>query len=333
MERHGAPSRLPFLDRIVPTMKSRLRTLAFVTAGFAYALIVLGFIVRITNSGMGCGDDWPLCNGRLIPNFHSADVVIEYTHRLAALGLSGLTVALALVAYRLRGRSGGGPGGTLRPATVAVGLLVLQSLFGALAVRLELPPHTVVLHLGTGMALLATLLVVGLRAGVLTGALEAPASLGDRPGRGGIIAALVLGAAVLLLGGMTATTGASPACQGFPLCNGQFWPTAGESGLEHIHWTHRLLAYALFFHLLGVPLGLARKNAPPPLQRTGWVVAGLAVAQVAAGAIMVLTYLPPFWRALHAALGTAVWVGLVYLTWLAVARPLQAARRVSPAPA
>jgi heme A synthase len=44
-----------------------LKTLAFTSAGFAFALIVLGALVRITGSGMGCGDDWPLCNGRLIP--------------------------------------------------------------------------------------------------------------------------------------------------------------------------------------------------------------------------------------------------------------------------
>jgi hypothetical protein len=32
---------------------------------------------------------------------------------------------------------------------------------------------------------------------------------------------------------------------------------------------------------------------------------------------MVLTILPPGWRALHAVLGTGVWVALVYLVWLA----------------
>ncbi len=298
-----------------------LRTLAYVTAAFAYAIIVLGFVVRITESGMGCGDDWPLCNGRLIPSFDSAQTVIEFVHRLAVLGLAALTLVIGWYAYRLRGSPGGsGPGGTLRPTAWAVILLVVQSLLGAVTVKLELPPHTVVLHLGTGLALLAALVVLGLRAGVHGGVTQPPP--GGTPGRGGIIGAAVLTAAVILMGGMVATTGAAPACQGFPLCSGQLWPTATETGLPHIHWTHRLLAYALFFHLIGMGLGLRRKNAAPRVQEAAWIVVALGVGQVIVGAIMVLSLLQPVWRAVHAALGTAVWVGLVYLMWLAAAAVL-----------
>src|SRR5690606_17293697 len=39
------------------------RRLAIFTAIYIYLLIVCGGTVRITGSGMGCGDDWPLCNG------------------------------------------------------------------------------------------------------------------------------------------------------------------------------------------------------------------------------------------------------------------------------
>lgn len=301
-----------------------LRTLAYVTAAFAYAIIVLGFVVRITESGMGCGDDWPLCNGRIIPAFDSAQTAIEFAHRLAVLGLTALTLLTAAYAYKLRGSPGGsGPGGTLRPATLAVLLLVVQSLLGAVTVKLELPPHTVILHLGAGLALLAALAVLGLRAGV-HGGMTAPPP-GITAGRGGIIGAAVLTAAVVLMGGMVATTGAAPACQGFPLCSGQLWPTATATGLPHIHWTHRLLAYALFFHLVGMGLGLRRKQAAARIQEAAWVVAGLGVAQVIAGAVMVLSLLMPAWRALHAALGTALWVGLVYLVWLAPKTPAAAA--------
>lgn len=292
-----------------------LRLAAFVTAGFAYAVIVLGFVVRITGSGMGCGDDWPTCNGRLIPVFDRPEVAIEFGHRLAVLGLAIMAVTVAGLALAGRRESGAdGRGGTARPALLVVALLVVQSALGAVTVKLELPPHTVILHLGTGLALLATLVVLGLRAGVLAGVTAPPAGLSR--GRGGIVGALVLGALVVLLGGMTATTGAASACTGFPLCSGQLWPAGGSGGLAHIHWTHRLLAYALFLHLLGVAAGLRRKGASGAILAAGWVVFGLATAQIVAGAAMVLTYLPPVLRGVHAALGTAVWVGLVYLGWL-----------------
>lgn len=309
-------------------MKS-LRLAAFVTAGFAYAVIVIGFIVRITGSGMGCGDHWPACNGRLIPVFDSPEVAIEFGHRLAVLGLGIMAVTVAGLALAGRQEPGaGGRGGTVRPSLLVVALLVAQSVLGAVTVKLELPPHTVILHLGTGLTLLATLVVLGLRAGVLAGVTAKPAGL--TRGRGGIVGAVVLGAIVVLLGGMTATTGAASACTGFPLCSGQFWPTGGSGGLAHIHWTHRLLAYALFLHLLGVAAGLRRKGASGAILTAGWVVFGLTAAQIVAGAAMVLSYLPPVLRGVHAALGTAVWVGLVYLAWMtAPGRPAPAGRPLS----
>src|SRR5207249_625300 len=41
--------------------------LAWGAAVCTYLLIVLGAVVRITGSGMGCGDHWPLWHGRLFP--------------------------------------------------------------------------------------------------------------------------------------------------------------------------------------------------------------------------------------------------------------------------
>ena len=58
-------------------------------------------------------------------------------------------------------------------------------------------------------------------------------------------------------------------------------------------------------HLLGMAAALRRKGAPERLQRAGWAAFAIAAAQVAAGAVMVLTGLEPGWRAVHAALGTA----------------------------
>ena len=72
--------------------------LAAAAAAATYALIVFGGIVRITGSGMGCGDDWPLCDGRLIPPM-DLETMIEYGHRLAAAAVSVLVVLLAALAW------------------------------------------------------------------------------------------------------------------------------------------------------------------------------------------------------------------------------------------
>ena len=49
----------------------------------AFGLIVLGGVVRITGSGMGCGDHWPLCNGEWFPPL-DLPTMIEIGHRWAA---------------------------------------------------------------------------------------------------------------------------------------------------------------------------------------------------------------------------------------------------------
>ena len=43
------------------------RGLCWATAISVFAMLVLGGVVRVTESGLGCGDDWPLCDGRWLP--------------------------------------------------------------------------------------------------------------------------------------------------------------------------------------------------------------------------------------------------------------------------
>jgi heme A synthase len=283
-------------------MTRRFRVLAWVAAAATYLLIVFGAIVRITGSGMGCGDDWPLCNGHVLPPFDDLATVIEWGHRQLAVVVSVLVFAVAAYAWWIRrgegspkGRDGerGVPGGTHVPSVAAywaVGLLVIQVLLGAITVKLELPHWTVVLHLATAMLLLATLLLAAV------GRLPS-ASTRDRAA----VAALAIGFVTVLLGGMTAKMGAAGACSGFPLCSGQLWPTGG--GLQQLHWVHRLLAYALTLHVIGWAI---RAKAVGP-----WAILGLVSLQVVVAAGMVMGGLPPAMQALHVAVGTAVWGALV----------------------
>lgn len=263
-------------------MTRRYTLLAWTAATCTYLLIVLGAVVRITGSGMGCGDHWPLCNGHLFPPLGDIGTVIEWSHRLVAALVSILVAALGVYAWRLRHPA-------RRTAYLAVGLLIVQVLLGAITVKLELPPWTVIVHLGTAMLLLATLLV---------------ATTGPSPGlRPGSVMLLVLAFITVLFGALTANLGAAGACTGFPLCNGQVWPTGSSGALAHIHWTHRLLAYALTISAL---LWAVRTPARGPK-----VVLALVLLQVAVGAATVLLGLPPGLQAAHVAVGAAVWAAVI----------------------
>ena len=58
-----------------------------------YTLLVIlwGAWVRISHSGDGCGDHWPLCEGDFIPAFNETKTWIEYAHRLMS-GSYGIIV-------------------------------------------------------------------------------------------------------------------------------------------------------------------------------------------------------------------------------------------------
>ena len=291
-----------------------LGRLSVAAAVATFALIVFGGIVRITGSGMGCGDDWPLCNGRLIPPM-DLPTMIEYGHRLAALVVAALVVAVASVAWTA-GRSdapiAGRTGSRVRLrrlGALAVVLLVVQILLGAVTVWLELPPTSVILHLGTAMLLLAALVVIASEA-------YGPGRDMRRDGATRLTWWTALaGFAVVLLGGLTANLDAGLACQGFPLCNGQFMPEGNP--LVHAHWTHRLAAYGLAGWCFALPLLLgSRRPAQPAVKRTATLAAAVVIVQIVIGAAMVLNQLEGSLRATHVGLGAAVFVVLVRLGWL-----------------
>jgi heme A synthase len=274
-------------------MTRRFRALAWAAAGATYLLIVLGAVVRITGSGLGCGDDWPVCHGRLFPSFADIKTLIEWNHRLVAAIVSTLVTLLAALTWweRRRGTRGGGPVAPGAAGYVALGLLVIQVLLGAVTVKLRLPPWTVILHLGTALLLLATLLVAA------TGRPLPRMTPGSRAEFGAAALAYV----TVLFGGLTANLGAATACVGFPLCNGQLLPAGNY--LQHIQWTHRLLAYGLFVYLLVWSLRSRKRGAV--------VALGLAALQIGVAATMVLLTLPQPLQAAHAAVGAALWAALI----------------------
>ena len=97
--------------------------------------------MRVTGSGAGCGDHWPLCNGAVTPLSSGAHRFVEFTHR----AMSGLDLALVanLVAWAFRSYY---KGHVVRFGAVLSGLfLITEALIGAGLVLLELvmrdPPH------------------------------------------------------------------------------------------------------------------------------------------------------------------------------------------------
>lgn len=290
-----------------------LRRLAYLALFLGFAQVVFGAVVRITGSGMGCGDNWPDCFGSLTPAHRGPGLLIEISHRYGAVALSLAVLALVVAAFLTRSASGvGGRGGVLRPAILAAILVLAAAIFGAVTVKMELHPLIVVTHLAIAMALLAVIVVALVRAGGL-GATKLSDDAAPRTLRAGRIA-VVLTFTALVFGALTANVPGAPlACQGFPWCRA----TEGGGAPLAIHITHRVIGFLILGHLIGMTIG-SRKREEHPIIRTAVAAAlGLVVLQVLIAAGMIEMHLPAMLRAIHQAVGTAVWIAVVTITALA----------------
>ena len=299
------------------------RILAVATAAVTYALVVLGGVVRVSGSGLGC-PDWPLCHGHLLPPLQ-LHVLIEYSHRTVASLASLLILATAAYAWlRLRERRD-----LLTPATVAAGLLGVQVALGGITVLLELPPEIVLAHLATAMALLGAVSVTATRA-ALPPPRPSPGRL-SQPGATSVrwVRAAAAGTFVLILtGSLVVGSGASTACAGWPLCGGGL--ELAFDRLPLIQLLHRgvaLVVGALVVASLLVVLGRhARDRA---VRATAGLTLTALALQAAVGAAVVLLHLPAALRGLHLALAAGVWTGTVVLSVLVGRLPVSTAATVA----
>ena len=93
---------------------------------FTVGVIVSGDIVQATESGAGCGESWPRCDGSLIPSIGNANTAVEFTHRIVTSVLSLGFVVLLVGAWRLYGREH-----RVWTATLwATGFLILEIFLG-----------------------------------------------------------------------------------------------------------------------------------------------------------------------------------------------------------
>ena len=326
--------------------RGRLAALTALTLFLTFDLIVFGAFTRLSDSGLGC-PDWPGCYGEASPFGARADIQaaegslpggpvtwskawIEMIHRYLAMTVGVLILVMAATAWVERRRL---PFSPWWP-TFTLAWVIVQGLFGKYTVTLKLYPAIVTLHLLGGLALLALLAVQHSRF-VQQGSGRSAPLLALAPG---VRRLAVLALAVLVLqiatGGWVSTNYAVLACQGFPQCNGQWWPAMnfdeGYTVLRHLGRTQdggllsfeALVAIQMGHRLCAVLATLALGALAWRLwrgadgQRYGAWLAALLVLQLASGLSNVVLGWP-----LLAALGhSAGAAALVLLLTLVLAR-------------
>jgi heme A synthase len=309
----------------VSTPTRGFRRLALVTLVVTFLLIVLGGVVRVSDSGLGCGPaksgfhGWPLCNGDVIPGA-SIHTAVEYSHRTVASTVGLLALSLLVLARRRYSDHRG----IVRASTGAFGLVVAEGLLGAATVEKNLEEELVAAHLGLAMLILALVLYIwrASRPDVI-GAPAADSSVGFRRLAIGV-QALILG--TIVAGGYMAGTqkygradyqlgdGAHHACgRQFPTCNDDFLPF-GASRLVDIHLTHRVFMYVATIAIVALVVWALRRRPSGGVVSAARMLGALLLLQLLVGALNVWLEEYEALILVHLTLGALLWATATMLT-------------------
>jgi heme A synthase len=287
---------------------------AWAVLAYNVAVVLWGALVRVTGSGAGCGNHWPLCNGTVTPLSGTAATTLEFTHRIEFTHrmMSGLdavlVVALVLWAFRLFPRR--------HPARLGAALagvfLVTEVLLGAALVLLQHVgrnpsvnrAYSLSGHLVNTLALLACLALTAWWAG------GKPPVRFAGPGAW-MAAASLLAFAILGVSGVIAALGdtlfpAQSLAAGFA----QDLDPAASIFLR-LRIFHPLIAAAVeaWLVIFAVTSFLRR----PAVKPMAWAVLAAAGVQLVAGFVNLVLLAPGWMQIVHLLLADTLWILLVLL--------------------
>ena len=270
--------------------------------GATIGLVVIGVIVRATDSGMGC-PDWPLCYGQIIPPLDDYKAWLEWIHRAAAAFIGLITLIVAALALRsLKGRR------SLQGASLALLVLVIfQAWLGRQTVLEFNSGQSVTAHLATAMAFVGLQVWVLARSGYperLNGILEA---------RGAVIAPIIAAGsiyALLMFGSNVTGTDTGLLYPDWPLMGGTVFPPVTELSTPHI--VHRYATGIVGLILISA-LWIVRREPGSPRLTARLLTAAIALflVQCLIGALQIFTKLAPWTQTLHVAIATFIWILVV----------------------
>jgi heme A synthase len=286
-------------------MRRVFAPLALTTALLTVGLIVFGAIVRVTDSGLGCGNEWPLCHGSIFPPLDNLTAWIEWLHRLFALLIGVLGIGMLMTSWSGYRKANSR---VLKVTIVAAGLYVVVAGLGRFVVAHDLNPSLVTLHLGAAMLLLACFVIAALFATYR----PTTRTKSDQ------FTALVylttaLAFVVILVGALVRGSGATLACTDWPLCNGQLFPfEQGEAQI--IHMMHRFAVAGLGLALVLLVWSAYRNRQTSNVRLLAVGALVLYMVQAGIGAMFVASRAAPILGALHVGFAAATWALLVTLS-------------------
>jgi cytochrome c oxidase assembly protein subunit 15 len=279
----------------------RFAQLAWAVLAFNVAVILWGALVRASNSGEGCGNHWPLCNGTVIPHAAEIATVIEFTHR-ATTGIAFVSVVLMAVwAFREYRHEPVWPA-----AAASLALIISEALLGAGLVVFGFVGENV--SIGRAVYLSAHLINTLLMVAAM--ALTAWWASGHRGIEWSDSTANILATAIAAALAI-AVTGAIAALSDtlFPVSSLRAGLQADLSAASP--WLVRLRVWHPVVAVVAgayIALVVSKINRAPLLRRTVTTLIGV---QTGAGILNFLLLAPIWMQLTHLLLADLLWIGLV----------------------
>lgn len=269
--------------------RKQLKWLSYFTCFVMFLALLGGAVVTKTGSGLECGNEWPLCHGKLIPAY-TVGSLIEYTHRLIS-GLAGLLSLASMFAFWRYARN---RRDLLGYASMTLLFVIVQGGMGALAVVKSQSAPVMALHMGFSLIAFASSLMLALGTKRSYEARETEGNTVNqrqpvsKAFRNLTCFTAVYAYVVVYIGAFVSHTDSQGGCSGWPLCNGAIIPEL--SGGIGIVFVHRIAALLLFIltAVLG-HLAFWRHKDYPEVRMLGIAAVLLCLMQVFSGAAVVYT--------------------------------------------
>ncbi|WP_342541855.1 heme A synthase [Paenisporosarcina sp. FSL H8-0542] len=276
-------------------------------------LIILGgALVTKTESGMGCGRHWPGCNGELIPDKITTEVLIEFSHRLVTGSVGFLILILSVWSWKAMGHIRE----TKFLAFMAMFFLILQALIGAAQVLWGQGDFILALHFGISLISFASVLLLTLLIFEVDRKFDADKLQIGKKLKWHTIGVALYSYIVVYTGALVRHTDSGLICADWPMCrNGDFSLPANL--YEWVQMGHRTAAGLIFLWIGFIAWHAFKNYRDQRVLSYGWIIAFVIVSlQVISGMLVVLTRLNLFFALLHSLLITLLFGLLCYMILL-----------------
>lgn len=268
--------------------QSRFMKWFAVAATIGMMLILLGgALVTKTDSGMGCGRNWPDCNGSLIPKHITPEVLIEFSHRVVTGSVSILIFILSFWSWRKLGH--------IREVKflsfMALFFLIAQALIGAAQVLWGQGDFILALHFGISLISFAAVFLLTLIVFEVDQKFNVNSIHIGKTLKWNTIGVTIYSYLVVYTGALVRHTNSSLICPDWPLCHNNTIELP-ENFYEWIQMGHRLAAGLIFIWILLITIHVIKSYKDQQVLYWGWIMAFVMVClQVIAGMGVVLTRL------------------------------------------